>query len=76
LRLVSGEQRVQLDTTGLPEFDRWRWVDYWRPVKEVIYFKRNVYVQALHELGPALFPDGVPPQPNWWPEEWSLQRNE
>lgn len=73
LRLVCGEQRVRLDTTGLPEFDRWRWVDYWRPVKEVIYFKREVYVQALHELGPALFADDVPPHPSWWPEEWDLK---
>ena len=72
LRLISAEQRVQLDTTGLPEFDRWRWVDYWHPVKEVIYFKRKVYMQALHELGPLLFPDGVPPRPKWWPEEWGL----
>jgi len=72
LRLVSAEQRVRLDASSLPEFDRWRWVDYWRPVKEVIYFKRQVYVQALHELGPILFPDGVPPQPKWWPSEWNL----
>ena len=69
LRLVGNEQRVRLDTTGLPEFDRWRWVDYWRPVKEVIYFKRQVYMQALHELAPILFPDGPPPQPSWWDEE-------
>ncbi len=75
LRLVSGEQRVRLDTTGLPEFDRWRWVDYWRPVKEVIYFKRQVYVQALQELGPILFPDGVPPRPGWWPAEWDLNHS-
>jgi len=76
LRLVGAEQRVRLDTTGLPEFDRWRWVDYWRPVKEVIYFKRQVYVQALHELGPILFPDGVPPRPNWWLAEWEASHLE
>ncbi len=76
LRLVSGEQRLRLDTTSLPEFDRWRWVDYWRPVKEVIYFKRQVYVQALQELGPVLFPDGVPTQPKWWPAEWTVLNNQ
>lgn len=70
LRLVGDESRVQLDTADIPEFDRWRWVDFWRPVKEVIYFKRQVYVQALGELGPSLFPDGVPPQPAWWPRGW------
>lgn len=73
LRLVGEENRLQLDKTDLPEFDRWRWVDYWRPVKEVIYFKREVYVQALEELGPLLFPEGVPPRPNWWVNEWDLQ---
>lgn len=71
LRLRSAETELQLDTTDLPEFDRWRWVDYWRPVKEVIYFKRQVYVSALAELAPLLFADDIPPQPRWWPAEWS-----
>ncbi len=75
LRLLSSEQRVQLDTTGMPEFDRCRWVDYWQPVKEVIYFKRKVYMQALLELGPLLFPRGVPPRPSWWGEEWAANLN-
>ncbi len=70
LKLISPESHVRLDTMGEPEFDRWRWVDYWRPVKEVIYFKRQVYIQALDELGPALFPHGVPPRPQWWPQKW------
>jgi putative (di)nucleoside polyphosphate hydrolase len=70
LRLMAAESRLQLDTTDLPEFDRWRWVDYWRPVKEVIYFKRPVYVSALAELAPLLFAEDVPAQPLWWPSEW------
>ena len=70
LRLVAGEHAVRLDASDSPEFDRWRWVDYWRPVKEVIYFKRPVYVQALGELAPALFPDGPPAPPGWWPKHW------
>jgi putative (di)nucleoside polyphosphate hydrolase len=73
LRLQSSEDRLQLDTSDLPEFDRWRWVDYWQPVKEVIHFKRQVYVSALAELAPLLFADDIPPQPRWWPEEWSRQ---
>ncbi|CAN5312429.1 RNA pyrophosphohydrolase [soil metagenome] len=67
LRLVGDETRVRFDATDAPEFDRWRWVDYWRPVKEVIYFKRHVYARALQELGPLVFPEGMPPQPDWWP---------
>jgi len=72
LKLVAGESQVRFDTTEIPEFDRWRWVDYWRPVKEVVYFKRRVYVSALAELAPLVFADAVPPQPNWWPDKWSL----
>jgi len=74
LRLVGQDRRVRLDTTSAPEFDRWRWVDYWLPVREVIYFKRHVYVQALRELGPILFPEGMPPQPDWWVKNWEHQR--
>jgi putative (di)nucleoside polyphosphate hydrolase len=70
LRLTASEQALVADKTDTPEFDRWRWVDYWRPVKEVIYFKRQVYVSALVELAPLLFSESIPPQPRWWPEEW------
>ena len=55
---------VQLDTTATPEFDRWRWVDYWQPLRDVIYFKRAVYRQALQQLGPIVFPEGLPPLPD------------
>lgn len=70
LRLTASEERVNFEQSETPEFDRWRWVDFWSPVKEVIYFKRRVYAQALHELGPHLYPDGLPPQPRWWPKRW------
>lgn len=72
LRLKASEERLQLDQSDTPEFDRWRWVEYWRPVTEVIYFKRRVYARALHELGPHLYPDGVPPRPRWWPKRWRI----
>jgi len=70
LRLVSDDSRVRFDRCEKPEFDRVRWVKFWRPVNEVIYFKRRVYARALHELGPAVFPDGVPRRPKWWPRRW------
>ena len=63
LMLNAPEDRLRLDTTSRPEFDRWRWVDYWHPIREVIYFKRRVYRKALEELGPLAFPDGPPPRP-------------
>lgn len=70
LRLVSQEERVRFDRCDKPEFDRCRWVPFWRPVNEVIYFKRRVYARALHELGPFVFPDGLPRRPRWWPKRW------
>jgi putative (di)nucleoside polyphosphate hydrolase len=72
LRLVGSESQVRFDCSDTPEFDRWRWVDFWRPVNEVIYFKRRVYAQALHELGPHLYPEGVPSRPRWWPKRWRI----
>ncbi|MCL4316045.1 MAG: RNA pyrophosphohydrolase [Gammaproteobacteria bacterium] len=55
LHLTAQEQRVTLDASSRPEFDRWRWVDYWRPLAEVVAFKRAVYELALTELEPLLF---------------------
>jgi putative (di)nucleoside polyphosphate hydrolase len=66
LQLSDADSAIRLDATTEPEFDRWRWVDYWQPVKEVIYFKRPVYVRALHELAPLARPEGLPPYPSWW----------
>ena len=68
LRLDGPDERVRVDRSDTPEFDRWRWVEFWRPVNEVIYFKRRVYARALHELGPHVYPDGLPPWPRWRPK--------
>ena len=57
LRLVDTEEHVKLDTTEHPEFDAWRWSFYWLPVKEVVFFKRQVYYHALLELAPLIFSD-------------------
>jgi putative (di)nucleoside polyphosphate hydrolase len=71
LHLACDAERVRFDCSSQPEFDRCRWVDYWRPVKEVVYFKRPVYVRALMELAPLAFPDAAPPPPpSWWPRRW------
>ena len=67
LQLQSAESAIRFDRTDQPaEFDRWRWVDFWQPVREVIYFKRPVYTRALHELGVAAYPGGLPAYPSWW----------
>ncbi|MCW8903888.1 RNA pyrophosphohydrolase [Sedimenticola sp.] len=60
LRVLCEETDFCLDHAPKPEFDSWRWVKYWHPLREVVYFKRKVYVQALEELAPLLFPEGAP----------------
>ena len=50
LRLTGRDSDVRLRASGKPEFDAWRWQDYWIPLETVIEFKREVYRQALTEL--------------------------
>lgn len=52
LRLLSDENTIQLNRCHTPEFDHWRWVDYWHPLEEVVSFKKQVYQEALEELHP------------------------
>lgn len=63
LRFVGEETALRLDADKTPEFDDWRWAEYWEPLREVIFFKRQVYRRALLELAPLLFPYGVPVMP-------------
>ncbi|MGI9228842.1 MAG: RNA pyrophosphohydrolase [Gammaproteobacteria bacterium] len=50
LKLVGHESNFNLASCRRPEFDGWRWVDFWHPVDEVVSFKRIVYKRALTEL--------------------------
>lgn len=76
LRLLTSKDRLRPDVTTTPEFDRWRWVGYWKPVEEVIHFKRRVYLRALTELAPRLPCGSPPPQPEDWPAEWRVPAGE
>jgi len=60
LQVQCEETSFCLDSSPKPEFDHWRWVKYWQPLREVVYFKRRVYAQALEQLAPCLFPEGAP----------------
>ncbi|MDE2234344.1 MAG: RNA pyrophosphohydrolase [Gammaproteobacteria bacterium] len=60
LRFKGDDSAVRLDNSNMPEFESWDWVGFWQPVREVIYFKRRVYRRALTELGPLIFPGGLP----------------
>jgi len=48
--LVTHDHHLNLRATDHPEFDAWRWNDYWVPLDVVIEFKRGVYEMALTEL--------------------------
>ena len=52
LRFLGEESALKLDVTDKPEFDLWRWVDFWYPATHVVTFKRSVYQRALRHLAP------------------------
>ena len=41
LQLVGDEKNINMNTTKSPEFDGWRWVSFWYPVRQVVYFKKH-----------------------------------
>ena len=59
LRLLADESAVRFDITDTPEFDHWRWVDFWYPVDHVVTFKRAVYARALRHRAPLARGRGV-----------------
>jgi putative (di)nucleoside polyphosphate hydrolase len=65
LRMVARDNDVNLRLTDHPEFDAWRWHDYWVPLDVVIEFKRDVYQRALQELSRFLS----------WPAHGNERRN-
>lgn len=50
LQLLGHDWDLNLRATNHPEFDAWRWNDYWVPLDVVVEFKRGVYEMALTEL--------------------------
>jgi len=52
LQFTGCENDLCLDLTDKPEFDHWRWVDFWYPLEHVVTFKRGVYASALRHLAP------------------------
>jgi putative (di)nucleoside polyphosphate hydrolase len=54
LRFLGEECDFCFTRAERPEFDHWRWVDYWEPAREVVFFKRKVYRRALEELAPLV----------------------
>lgn len=54
LKLLSPESKVDFNKTTSPEFESYRWVDFWYPAQNVIHFKRPVYRKALKHLEPLI----------------------
>lgn len=50
LEFIGDEKNINFNATQTPEFDDWRWVDFWHPMKEVIHFKKRVYRLVLKEF--------------------------
>lgn len=55
LQLVCNEKEIDMTRTQSPEFDGWRWVSFWYPVRQVVSFKRDVYRRAMKEFAQFLF---------------------
>ena len=55
LQFIGDEKNINMNTTKSPEFDGWRWVSFWYPVRQVVSFKREVYRKAMKEFSQVLF---------------------
>ncbi|CDG19064.1 RNA pyrophosphohydrolase [Xenorhabdus doucetiae] len=50
LQLLCNEADINVQRSKTPEFDGWRWVSYWYPVRQVVSFKRDVYRRVMKEF--------------------------
>ncbi|WP_386694775.1 RNA pyrophosphohydrolase [Lonepinella sp. MS14435] len=55
LQLMIDENTIDMNCSKTPEFDGWRWVSFWYPVRQVVSFKREVYRKAMKEFALTLF---------------------
>lgn len=55
LQLISDEKNINVQHNKSPEFDGWRWVSFWYPVRQVVSFKKEVYRKAMKEFASVLF---------------------
>jgi putative (di)nucleoside polyphosphate hydrolase len=69
LRMVGRDCDICLRATNHPEFDAWRWNEYWVPLDAVIEFKRDVYQLALTELSRFLRRPVPRAEKTYWPHE-------
>jgi putative (di)nucleoside polyphosphate hydrolase len=50
LKFIGSDDLINLNLHDSPEFDDWKWENYWQPLQDVVNFKKEVYSAALNEL--------------------------
>lgn len=55
------ENKIDFNHTKCPEFDFWKWVSYWYPIRQVVVFKRDVYRKVLKEFMVSALPRNITP---------------
>lgn len=56
LQLMCSDEDINMQRCGTPEFDGWRWVSFWYPVRQVVSFKRDVYRRVMKEFSTTVMP--------------------
>ncbi len=77
LKFIGRDCDINLRASEHPEFDAWRWNDYWIPLENVIDFKREVYKQALTKLAHLVFTKKDPrryPTEEFWRINYPIKR--
>ncbi len=59
LRMKARDSAIRFDAAATPEFDDWKWVSYWYPLRNIVAFKRDVYRRAMRELSRKLFVESL-----------------
>lgn len=56
LQLMCDDVDINMQRSSTPEFDGWRWVSFWYPVRQVVSFKRDVYRRVMKEFAATVMP--------------------
>ncbi|XOD69816.1 MAG: RNA pyrophosphohydrolase [Sodalis sp. (in: enterobacteria)] len=54
LQLMCPDAHINMERGKIPEFDGWRWVSFWFPIRKVVCFKRDVYRLVMKEFSGKL----------------------
>lgn len=66
LQLQGTDKAINVQGSSTPEFDGWRWVSFWYPVRQVVSFKRDVYRRVLKEFASTLMAHSEPPAKRYY----------